>query len=116
MPRPLRYILRSMAEGVRGGASRLGVIALLGACIAGLGGVVSAAQSEEIPWTGSPGIAETVAAIMKRPEQIGMGASSGNAEFRDGRLRQNRMTLPQNPMAQPAAGTTSPAISGPFTP
>ena len=84
-----------MAEGARGGGSRFVAIALVSACVAAIGGTRSEAQSDGVPWTGSNGITETVAQIMARPEKIGMGASTGDDEFRNSRLRQNRRGLPQ---------------------
>ena len=90
----------------------LAAVTLCGACVAG---TFSEAQSND-PWTGSTGITETVAQIMKRPEQIGMGAGNGDEEFRDGRLRQNRPNLPQDPSAPAAAAPAPPKTSGPLLP
>ncbi len=94
----------------------LGSLVLSAACLAGFGAPFSEAQSDPGPWTGEMGISETVAQIMKRPEQIGRGGSMGNDEFREGRLRQSRSAMPQDSGAQPSAATAAPKIAGPLLP
>src|SRR3954463_16562938 len=67
-------------------------------CFAALSSLAQSAGEEVgIPWTGSPGVTETISDIMANDKNLPLQSSMQPAESDEGRLLPNRSNLKGNP-------------------